>query len=965
MSVRDLQETVSALVRYGMKRLLLSWFVLALAALLVVPAEASVHWLWVEGENGERAQQVELSKEFEHGAEELVTLRIDAAVDFAEGELSINGARVVSLGRMHGPVWDRNLRVRLRKGKNAVAFAGKRLTGPAAVAVSIEFLSDEGAERFLVSDESWKGAKSFGRVDLEHWWLIKRRPSTGAFDEYNKGVQRAGGGEDASRFQVPDGFELEVVRAGTEEEGSWVSLEIDPKGRYVIGKEKKGILRMTPDGKGGVAKVEEINRNLQACHGLLFAHDSLFVVANNSRGFFRLRDTNGDDQYDEVKRLREIPGGGGDHGRHALALGKGGEIYVMNGDAIKIPDDFRSKVPATPEFGASKKPLAGHLIRTDKEGRLWEIVASGLRNPFGIALDREGEFFTYDADSESHTGLPWYRPTRILHLVQGADYGWRRSDREIWPQLRPESLPAIAEIGKGSPTGVLFGTQSRFPDRYQRALFAFDWTYGRILAVQLVPQGASYLGYAEVFVSGRPMNVVDLDFEKDGSMLFVTGGQVKQSFLYRLRYTGPIADPRITTPQENARNAYSLVMRRLRRDLAKSHGPGRKRAVPVAWRYLDHDDPYIRNAARTALEFQAVESWNLGAPDNPGFGKVLSALLARIRTGGEGEEAAAAQFVFRVPLGDLSLWEKWTAVRIAALMKEPDPDEVLSTFEPIYPSGYHPLDRELCDLLVRHRSKGVIANTLHILDGEPGQLDAFHYLFRLSQVKEGWTPDLRRSYFRALGASNNFMGDRGLPGVRSEMHKMALANVPGDQRERFAKMISQMSDLPPLDELPKRKLVEDWTLAKLKASQPMEEYTPKPERGKELYHQVLCSRCHRFGSEGRAVGPDLTAVAARFGKEDFLTAVLEPSAAIATNHRAHIIKLKNGEAVTGRVVWNGFRNSTLHVATNPMAPEEIVKIAKKEIVSHEASPVSPMPAGLLNTLSWREVEDLLAYLGVR
>ena len=37
-------------------------------------------------------------------------------------------------------------------------------------------------------------------------------------------------------------------------------------------------------------------------------HDSLFVHANQSKGIFRLRDTNGDGTFDEEKRLHTSEG---------------------------------------------------------------------------------------------------------------------------------------------------------------------------------------------------------------------------------------------------------------------------------------------------------------------------------------------------------------------------------------------------------------------------------------------------------------------------------------------------------------------------------------------------------------------------------------------------------------------------------------------------------------------------------
>ena len=43
-----------------------------------------------------------------------------------------------------------------------------------------------------------------------------------------------------------------------------------------------------------------------------------------------------------------------------------------------------------------------------------------------VAFNEDGEMLTFDADMEWDAGAPWYRPTRINHIISGADYGWRR-----------------------------------------------------------------------------------------------------------------------------------------------------------------------------------------------------------------------------------------------------------------------------------------------------------------------------------------------------------------------------------------------------------------------------------------------------------------------------------------------------------------------------------------------------------
>ena len=51
--------------------------------------------------------------------------------------------------------------------------------------------------------------------------------------------------------------------------------------------------------------------------------------------------------------------------------------------------------------------------------------------------------------------------------------------------------------------------------------------------------------------------------------------------------------------------------------------------------------------------------------------------------------------------------------------------------------------------------------------------------------------------------------------------------------------------------------------------------------GQKVFHKAMCSRCHRKGSEGYPIGPDLTHVSRRFDRATLLTEILTPSQTIA------------------------------------------------------------------------------------
>ena len=79
--------------------------------------------------------------------------------------------------------------------------------------------------------------------------------------------------------------------------------------------------------------------------------------------------------------------------------------------------------------------------KTDPDGKDWELIAIGFRNPYDLAFNRDGELFTYDADMEWDINTPWYRPTRVCHVDQRREFGWRNGAGK-WPAYYLDSLAA-------------------------------------------------------------------------------------------------------------------------------------------------------------------------------------------------------------------------------------------------------------------------------------------------------------------------------------------------------------------------------------------------------------------------------------------------------------------------------------------------------------------------------------------
>lgn len=948
--------------------------------------------------------------------EEPESARLRVTADFAAVRIEVNGRHAGEI-EAYDPPTEIDLRPFLATGKNAIVLAAEGVPGPSAIAASVAIGGDEedSAGWTVATSEDWKiqggrEAVSFGKIDPRRW-APNRLPEISPFAEYNQWKEAVPGSEERLS-PLPPGFEIEKLHAAREDEGSWVSLAIDPEGRPVVGREDRGLLRLTlPEANAGAAgekvAVEQVEDSLEECRGLVFVDGDLYANANRSKGLYRLRDSDGDGFFEESELL-QATGGSFGHGRNDLALGPNGRIHAIQGDVVDVPEDAQRLT--VPEPGAPRE--LGHWASISAEaggcggsgrangsgngssevgedgGGEWRIHARGLRNPYGIDFHPDGEAFTYEADNEGDVGLPFYRPTRINHLVSGGNYGWHqdRGNTRSLPVHAPDTLPTTFDVGRGSPTAVKFATGSGFPPRFREALLALDWAYGRILAVHLTPRGASYYGSGEVLVEGRPLNVTDLAFDAEGAMLFVTGGRKTQSALYRLRYTGEIPPASGPSAQAEARSAHSALARERRRQLEAEHGRTDAPVPEFVWSALGDPDPWIRHAARIALESRDPAEWRDRALAGEAAGGDLGRLTALLALARAGRPADRGEVIARLVGLDAAAWgrsEQLLALRGYELGLEsgqiPGPeaplfakvrDQVVSWLE----SPSDPVRRETVEILVALGWPGAVPAGLRLQSSASGQPESLHYLEALSEARVGWTSERRDRYFRILAsAKRTSSGDRFMDGFFQAVEKEALAGVADSAgRKKFARILAGdedreeggggKGDEASAASLANRKKVKAWGPDDFQDIFNTSLEGRDPERGREVFDAALCSRCHTVRGRGRPVGPDLTRVASRFTRRDLLEAILQPSKVIAEVHRNTLLRLQDGELVQGRIVHDDFRKSLVSVSVNPFRPDELVEIPKSEILSHEASPVSPMPPSLLDTFQREEILDMIAWL---
>src|SRR6186713_1392296 len=145
-----------------------------------------------------------------------------------------------------------------------------------------------------------------------------------ALSAQRQSINRAVGENTAtpvSRIKAMKDFKVELlysVPGG--EQGSWVALCTDPKGRIIAADQYGGLYRFAPPAANqplDPAKVEKMPAEIRAANGLLWAFGALYVGVNDYEkkipsGVYRLTDSDGDDQLDKVELLRDITASG-DH----------------------------------------------------------------------------------------------------------------------------------------------------------------------------------------------------------------------------------------------------------------------------------------------------------------------------------------------------------------------------------------------------------------------------------------------------------------------------------------------------------------------------------------------------------------------------------------------------------------------------------------------------------------------------
>ena len=804
------------------------------------------------------------------------------------------------------------------------------------------------------------------------------------------------------RITAAKGFQVELLYSVPgAEQGSWANLCTDNKGRVIVSDQFGGLYRITPPPIGKPVEpeaVEKVPAEIRGVNGMVWAFDALYVGVNDYEekipsGLYRITDSNGDDQLDKVEMIRGIQSKS-DHGVHAVVPTPDGKAFFLITGNNTLPPEIEDSSPVRQVWGEdhllpSMPDGRGHnrgvlapggiVYRVSPDGSSCEAYASGFRNIFDGAVNRDGELFTYDADMEYDFNTPWYRPTRICHVTSGAEFGWRNGAGKRMP-FYADNLPPVLDIGPGSPTGMTFGYGAKFPAKYQDALFALDWSWGKLYAIHLKPDGSSYSATKEEFVTGAPLPITDaIIHQQDGAMYFTIGGRRVQSGLYRVTYTGDESTELV--------KAAPVVSdeRRQRHALEAFHGKQDPQAIAAAWPALSDKDRFIRFAARTAVEHQPTDTWADKALSESDPAKQVEALLALARVTGvcpqhRKDDTPAVDTTMRdklleavvaIDASALDHTSQLTLQRATQIIlnRFGRPDETLvskliASFDPLFPAETTEANWLLCETLAFLQSPTAAAKSIALIEQAPAQEEQMQYARSIRMLTAGWTPELHTAYFEWFLKAANYKGgasfDKFIEFIRNDAVASLTEAEKTSMAELLAKKPEQKSVLENLGAIFVGRPTTKWTLEELSASAATDLKERDFANGRKMFAAAACYACHRFDNQGGMTGPDLTSAGRRYSAHDLLDQVINLSKVINEQFSAITVLTAAGLTHTGVIV--NLNGDSMTINTDLTNPNQQVSIDRKEIEELIVSKVSPMPEGLFNKMTRTEVLDLVAYL---
>ncbi|HEV3165227.1 MAG TPA: ThuA domain-containing protein [Isosphaeraceae bacterium] len=754
------------------------------------------------------------------------------------------------------------------------------------------------------------------------------------------------------------------------------ALAFVPDGRLFVATYSGKVFRLVDsDGDGLEDRAEAFwdRDTITTPISLLWAPEGLYVASHRKISLLRDDDHDGKADREEVvvSGWPPIENVGGNVDALGLALDREGNLFFGLGcanyaNAYLVRDDGKARYDLKNERGTILK------VSPDRKKR--EIVATGIRFPYAIRINRLGDLFA--TDQEGETWLPGGNPLDELnHIIPGRHYGFPPRNEKHLPNVADE--PPVIGFGPQhqSACGLVFneskaGWKAFGPASWEGNAIVAGFSRGKVWRVTLVKTPTGYVGKDTMVARSNTM-VADVAVSPAGALYLTchsgspdwgTGPQ-GEGHLFKITYVDPKApQPVVAWPagQLETRVAFDKAL-----DPGVVQGLAGQalafgEAVRAADRYEVHKPPYKAVQAQEALSRGRLRiaaarlddgGRTLVLTTDPHPWPVSYALTVPNVKPADGQGPGATVDVAY----DLSGVEvSW--------------DNGQQGAQPTWSGWWPHLDPDV----VRPLTAGSVEHEQSLaLLGKAGRL-TLHTLVELPAGQATLTIESSGPVNATLGGESSGSAAAASGGHRvavttestGEATDLELTATTGAGGKPLALHASFHTATDPTERpLPIGRLQVPWAPAKPPASTAPVEPPPAlaggdRTRGEAVFfsEQARCSVCHKVRGKGGEIGPELSNLVHRDAVSVYRD-IHDPSATINPDYVSYAVSLKDGRVAQGIVRAEG----TDAIRIFDTDAKQVV-IPRAEISELRPTSSSLMPAGLVAALGEQSMRDLLAFL---
>lgn len=774
------------------------------------------------------------------------------------------------------------------------------------------------------------------------------------------------------------------------------------------------------DGDGRFERRQVFYHATDATMDLELGEDGWIYLAERDR-ILRIKDTDGDGTADLEEDIAVLDSEA-DYPHNGLS----GLTWHPDGDlGFSLGENFATPWKLTGSDGITFEGIGeGGIFRCKPAGSELSRIAYGFWNPFGVCVRSDGEIFAVENDPGERP------PCRLLHIVQGGDYGYQRLYGPEahhpfvgWNGELRGTLPMIHPSGE-APCGVAPVGQG---------LLVPSWSDHRIDFFRLEPEGATFKAERIALVKGeryfRP-TCIARDPASDGNIRawyladWVDGRYEAHGYgrLWRLEidleaadWVGPLdLEPPTAAAQlaEGLRSGTISKNRKVLFQLAQGDDPFVARAALLAlareaphWLVEDVSNWSAGNRVQALLALKLAdvspEVWAQGFLNDPDADvqfealrwiadKELTSLLSEVTRFSERKDLDYRRFEATIATLNRLQGQPEAGIRnpeiLLARVRDSHSAPRLRAYAlrllPTIPrsapkAGGLPvqhlpkgLSLELLRQLLELNDNALSLEAIHTLVGNPGATQDM-----LIEVASDSGRDslLRAEAIAGLAAVADqhrpwllkLVDDPDLAVREEALRSLRMGELSSDETQ----MLSQLAERHPessdlfkallnpeslIKDRPAPTDVDAWLAAMESVAAPTQ-----VENGRRIFFHsklALCANCHRHSGRGNVVGPDLSSIGDRGDRSWLLGSILDPSREIAPQYQRRMLLLKDGRTFTGIRL----RSSTREAMRDEHGQNRTFD--RDDIESMVELSTSFMPNELINSLTTRELRDLLAFL---